>query len=122
MKFLLFFILTVFSGKKIFFIGREKKIFFNFSVYSFRLPIPFGEINFTKTPDGETQFGIGSNVNIGGSGAESNLQFSKKKNGTAQVQSKGKNFLSQDLNGLILCTKNFFESNSKGTIFKIYQR
>uniref|UniRef100_A0A914LE60 Uncharacterized protein n=1 Tax=Meloidogyne incognita TaxID=6306 RepID=A0A914LE60_MELIC len=71
MKIFIFFILTVFS------------------VYSFRLPIPFGEINFTKTPEGETQFGIGSNVNIGGSGAESNLQFNKKKNGTAQVQTGG---------------------------------
>ncbi|KAF7637216.1 hypothetical protein Mgra_00003392 [Meloidogyne graminicola] len=58
-------------------------------VYGFRIPIPFGEINFTKTPEGETQFGIGSNVNIAGSGAESNLQFSKNKNGTAQIQTGG---------------------------------
>ncbi|KAH7699243.1 Protein F40H3.3, partial [Aphelenchoides avenae] len=54
----------------------------------FRIPLPFGGIDVKKGPDGESQVGIGSNVNILGWGGNSGLTFTKK-NGSFTTQTQG---------------------------------
>lgn len=57
-------------------------------VADFTIPLPFGGIDVKKGPDGETQVGVGSNVNILGWGGNSGLTFTSK-NGSFTTQTQG---------------------------------
>ncbi|CAD5229372.1 unnamed protein product [Bursaphelenchus okinawaensis] len=48
----------------------------------FKIPIPFGSIDYEKDKDGNVDAGINSDINIMGSGASSGFNVEKEKNGT----------------------------------------
>lgn len=58
---------------------------------AFNIPFILGNVGFTKKPNGDTELGLNSGLNIGGHGAESGMTFNFGKGGSFNAQSNNHN-------------------------------
>ncbi|KAL3108500.1 hypothetical protein niasHT_015422 [Heterodera trifolii] len=79
---------------------------------AFNIPFILGNVGFTKKPNGDTQLGLNSGLNIGGHGAESGLTFNFGKGGSFNAQSDGGVLVGGDKFG----TNSTFGVDKKGLV------